>query len=116
MNYNSLDKNNNNKKDMNPMCSPKKFRVVPHTARSIIHEALVWGSGGRVRGRGGVDWESGTGRCKLLHVEWKTSYLYSTENYIQYPEINHNGSKYFKKECVCVCVCVCESAEINTIL
>ena len=23
--------------------------------------------------------------------------LYSTENYIQYPMINHNGKEYFKK-------------------
>ena len=53
------------------MCSPKNFSFVPHTARSIIHEALVYGSGGGVGGGGGVDWEFGTGRCKLFHAEWK---------------------------------------------
>ena len=26
--------------------------------------------------------------------------LYSTENYIQYPMINHNGKEYENKECV----------------
>ena len=46
MNYNSLDKNHHNKKDMNPMRSPKNFTSVPHTVRSIIHEALVYRRGG----------------------------------------------------------------------
>ena len=50
---------------------------------------------------------------------------YSTGNYIQHPEINHNEKEHRnKKVCVCVCVyvCVCVSeslcciAEINTIL
>lgn len=30
--------------------------------------------------------------------------LYSTQNYIQYPGVNHDG-KEFEKGCVCVCVC-----------
>ena len=45
INYNSLDKNNNNKQDMNPMHSPKNFRSVPRTVRSIIHKALVYRRG-----------------------------------------------------------------------
>ena len=30
-------------------------------------------------------------RCKLLYIEWINSHvlLYSTENYVQYPTINH---------------------------
>ena len=44
--------------------------------------------------------------------------LYSTGNYIQYPEINHNGKEY-KKEYIYICVCVyiteslCYTAEIK---
>ena len=42
---------------------------------------------------GGMDWEFGISRCKLLYIEWKNNkvLLYSTGNYIQYPVINHNG-------------------------
>ena len=50
--------------------------------------------GGGGWGRDGVGgWVS---RCKLLHIERINNkvLLYSTENYIQYPIINHNG-----KEC-----------------
>ena len=41
-------------------------------------------------------WEAGVGRCKLLYIEWINNkiLLYSTENYIQYPMINHNGKEY----------------------
>ena len=41
----------------------------------------------------------GISRCKLLYVEWINNKvpLYSTENYIQYPVINHNG-KNMKKD------------------
>ena len=36
-------------------------------------------------GRGGMDWEFGISRCKLLHVEWINNkvLLYSTGDYIQ---------------------------------
>ena len=49
----------------------------------------------RVRGRGGMVWEFGTSRCKLLYIEWinNKALLYSTGNYIQYLVINHNGNK-----------------------
>ena len=45
---------------------------------------------------------------KLLYIEWINNkvLLYSTENYIQYPIINHNGKEYLKKECVYIYVCV----------
>ena len=55
---------------------------------------------GEVSG-GGMDWEFGVSRCKLLYIEWINNMvlLYSTGNYIQYPEINHNGKQY-KNECI----------------
>ena len=52
--------------------------------------------------RGGMEWEFGVSRCKLLHMEWMNIkvLLYSTvyTDYIQYPMINHNGKEYSKKE------------------
>ena len=52
-------------------------------------------------GRGGMEWEFGISRCKLLCKKWINNkvLLYSTGNYIQYPVINHNGKEY-KKECI----------------
>ena len=47
---------------------------------------------------GGVmDWQVVASRCNLLYTEWVSNkvLLYSTENYIQYPMINHNGKKIF---------------------
>ena len=43
-----------------------------------------------------MEWEIEISRCKLLHTEWiKTKVpLYSTENYFQYPMINHSGKEY----------------------
>ena len=47
---------------------------------------------------GGVEWEFGSTRYKLLYIEWiNNKVLYSTENYIQYSMINHNGKEYLKK-------------------
>ena len=45
---------------------------------------------------GGKEWEVGVSRCKLLRTGWINNkvLLYSTENYIQYPMINHNGKEY----------------------
>ena len=47
---------------------------------------------------GGMDWEFGVSRCKLLHIEWIENkvLLYNTGNYIQYPVIKHNGKEYEK--------------------
>ena len=54
---------------------------------------------------GGIDWEFGISRCKLLYMEFINNevLLYSTGSYIQYPVINHNG-KEIQSMCVCVCV------------
>ena len=51
-----------------------------------------------------MDGEFMVSRFKLLYMEWINNkvLLYSTENYIQYPMLNHNGKDYFKKMCVCV--------------
>ena len=48
---------------------------------------------------GGIEWEFGISRCKLLYTEWINNkvLLYSTVNYIQYVVISHNGKEYFKK-------------------
>ena len=58
---------------------------------------LWWPRGKRVGG--GIDWELEVSRCKLLLIEWINSkvLLYSTGNYIQYPEVKHNGKEYLKK-------------------
>ena len=51
-----------------------------------------------------MEWEVGVSRCKLLYIEWINNkvLLYSTENYIQYPMINHNGKEYKKRMHICV--------------
>ena len=47
---------------------------------------------------GGMEWEFGISRCKLVYIGWINNkfLLYSTENYIQYPVINHHGKEYEK--------------------
>ena len=47
---------------------------------------------------GGMEWEVGVSRCKLLYIERINKVLlYSTGNCIQYLMINHNGKEYFNK-------------------
>ena len=47
--------------------------------------------------KGGMDWDFGISRCKLLYIEWVNRVpLYSTGNYIQYTMTNHNGKEYEK--------------------
>ena len=48
---------------------------------------------------GGMEWEVGVSRCKLLYIEWINNkvLLYSTGNYTQYLVITYNG-KVSKKE------------------
>ena len=57
---------------------------------------------------GGMEWEFGISRCKLLYREWinNKGLLYSTGNYIQYPMTNHNGKE---SEKIDICVCITES-------
>ena len=44
-------------------------------------------------GGGGMDWEFGVGRCKLLHLKWINNevLLYSTGNSIQSLGVEHDG-------------------------
>ena len=60
---------------------------------SQIQRTDLWLPRGK---EGGVDWEFGISRCKLLYVEWINNKvpLYSTGHYIQYPVINHNEKEY----------------------
>ena len=63
-----------------------------------IENRLVVAKGKEVGG--GMEWEVGVSRCKLLDMKWINNkvLLYSMENYIPYPMINHNGKEYYKKE------------------
>ena len=49
---------------------------------------------------GGMGWEAGISRCKLLYIEWVNTkiLLQNTGNYIHYPMINHNGEEYKKEK------------------
>ena len=55
---------------------------------------------------GGINWDFGISRHKLLYIGWVNSkvLLYSTGNYIQYPVINCNGKVYQKNVYIHVCV------------
>ena len=66
---------------------------------------------------GGMDWEYGVSRCKLLYIDWINNnvLLQSTENYIQYPVINRNGKEY-EKEYMYTTESLCCAAEMNTTL
>ena len=66
-----------------------------HMNRNRITTEQTGGCQGRGAG-GGMDWEAGVSRCKLLYIRWINNkfLLYSTENYIQYPMINYNGEAY----------------------
>ena len=51
-----------------------------------------------------MEWEVRVSKWKLLHMEWINNkvLLYSTESYIQYPVINHNGKEYIYIHCTCM--------------
>ena len=65
-----------------------------------IENRLAVAKGKRAGGR--IEWETEVSGCKLLCLEWINNkvLLYSTENYIQYPMINHNAKEC--KKCVYV--------------
>ena len=69
---------------------------------SEIQRTDLWLPRGR-EGGGGMDWEFGISRWKLLYIGWINNkvLLYCTGNYIQYPVISHNGKEYEK---VCIYV------------
>ena len=74
---------------------------------------------GEERG-GGKNWEFGISRCKLLYIGWINNkvLLYSTGNYTQYPEINHNGKEYEKEHMhiIWITESLCCAKEIDTTL
>ena len=82
-----------------------------------IENRLVVAKGEGIKG--GMEWEVGVSRCKLLYTEWINNkvLLYGTENYIQYPLINHNGKEYKKRIYICIIAeSVCHTAVINITL
>ena len=49
---------------------------------------------------GGMGWEFGISRCKLVCTEWTNNkVLYSTRNYAQYSVISHSGKEH-DRECI----------------
>ena len=58
-------------------------------------QTCSWQGGG---GKGGMEWQFGISRCKLIHIGWINNkvVLYSTGNRIQRLVINHSG-KTMKK-------------------
>ena len=63
---------------------------------------------GGVEGRG-TGWESGVGRCKLLHLEWINNkvLIWSTRDNIQYPVINRNAKECKKNLYMCITEVLC---------
>ena len=83
------------------------------------HREQTCGCQGGRGGGGGRDWEFGVSRCKLSYTRWINNKVlpYSTENYIQYPMINHKGKEHKKKNVyICITESLCCTAEINTTL
>ena len=81
--------------------------------------------GGQGKGWGnGMNWEFGISRYKLLPIKWidDKGLLYSTENYIQFPEIDHGGWQIIQKKKKNVYIYIymtellCCSSEIGTAL
>ena len=58
-----------------------------------------------------------TKQQQLLHREWINykALLYSTENYSQYPMVNHHGKEYFRRIYISVTESLCCIAEIKTV-
>ena len=71
------------------------------------------------KGGSGMDWELGVSRCKLFHLEWINNkvLLYSTGNYIQPLQRDHDGRKCKKKNVyIYKTGSLCCTAEIGIIL
>ena len=68
--------------------------------------------------RSRMDWEYGVGRWKLLHLKWTRNevLLYSTGNYIQSLEIEHDGRYKKKNAYICMTRSLCCIAEIDKTL
>ena len=66
------------------------------TKQKQMQRLLIAGGGGGVGVGGGMDWEFGISRCKLLYTECINNKVLenSTGNYTSYLVINHNGKEY----------------------
>ena len=54
---------------------------------------------------GGMEWELGVSRSKLLYIEWINNKVpLIAQGTIQFPVINHNGKEYFLKKNVYICI------------
>ena len=106
----------------------EKESQIPYEITSIWSlkygkNVLIYETESQTRGqaRGGIDWESGISRYKLLYIKGinNKAILYGIGNYFQYHGINHNGKK-FEKECIYAYIyktkSLCSTVEINTIL
>ena len=96
----------------------KKPEIMPFEATWMQLEIIIL-TEKRETVEGGIEWEAGVSRCKLLYTKWMNSKvpLYSTANYIQYPMINNNGKDIKKRMCIYVYNWIaCCTAEINTTL
>ena len=66
------------------------------TKQKEIHREHTCGYQGE-GGGGGMEWDLGVGRCKLLHAVWMNKGLpLNTGNYIQYPVINRSRKEQSK--------------------
>ena len=63
------------------------------TKQKQTHREQTYGCQGKDDVGERMGWEFGIGRSKLNNKVL----MYSTGKYIQYPEINHNGREYLKK-------------------
>ena len=81
------------------MVHPHFGTLLSNLKEQAIRQRIDWWWPRGKRVGGGIDWELEVSRCKLLLIEWINSkvLLYSTGNYIQYPEVKHNGKEYLKK-------------------
>ena len=64
-----------------------------------------------------MEWEVGVSRSDLLYLECINNKVvpYSTENYMEYPVIKHNGKEHSKNN-LYICISLCYIAIINTTL
>ena len=51
---------------------------------------------------GGMDWDFGVSRCKLVYIEWINSKVLAQGTRFNILQFN-NGKEYLK-ECVCMCI------------
>ena len=88
-----------------PLYVESKKKWYKWTYKTTRLWGLAYGCQGEGWGKGIVR-EFGMDMYTLLYWKWITNkdLLYSTENYIQYPMINHKGKEFLKKECLYIYV------------